>query len=461
MSHHPRSLVGRIKQTVSGVSVVLALGVFASPFAAAVDPVSSPTPSASASDGAAPSLTASAEPSVTPDGTESGSASLDVTTPDAATSPTPEASETASPSPQRLPSQRAKRVQAAAVVTTSGVLRDATTGAPIPNSCFAWRSTSVTETATNATNRVDDKGHWSFDSDDPGPFYIAFYVTANGNCSKSDLVLTGSENYRASWYQAQPFTGTNPSTALPPRGADQVTAGSDIVACLGTQDALPTECTIPDRTVSGRVVGFGPVPIYQACIVAIGANDKELGFAISDADGRWKMSGLPINYDFIVGVIPPFKTREGPCTGPAGSGPPPPPPPGALQPEFYDDTWVDLSDPTLRDNPFAWATDPNSPHPAVVMRNNQTGIDVCLTTETGRDIERGSCDPATPTPTVTPTVTDSDTDSSSTGSALAATGGPSLLTAALGAALLLAAVGLLARSRSIGRRSRSVRGRRT
>jgi hypothetical protein len=131
-----------------------------------------------------------------------------------------------------------------------------------------------------------------------------------------------------------------------------------------------------------------------------------------------------------------------------------------LQPEFYDDTWVDLSDPTLRDNPFAWATDPNSPHPAVKIRNNRAGIDVCLTTETGRDTERGSCDPATPTPTVIPTVTDSDTDSSSTRSALAATGGPSLLTAALGAAMVLGAVGILARSRSIGRRSRSVRGRR-
>jgi hypothetical protein len=131
-----------------------------------------------------------------------------------------------------------------------------------------------------------------------------------------------------------------------------------------------------------------------------------------------------------------------------------------LQPEFYDDTWVDLSDPTLRDNRYTWATDPNSPHPAVKIRNNRAGINVCLTTETGRDTERGSCDPATPTPTVTQTVTDSDTDSS-TGSAMAATGGPSLLIPGLGAALVLAAVGLLARSRWTSHRSQSVRGRRT
>jgi hypothetical protein len=150
---------------------------------------------------------------------------------------------------------------------------------------------------------------------------------------------------------------------VPPRErADAVPEGSDIVACLGTQDALPTECTIPDRTVSGRVVGVRPVPIFQACIVALGAINKELGFAMADQN--------------------------------------------------------------LRDDPFGWATDPNSPHPAVKICNNRAGIDVCLTTETGRDTRRGSCDPAT----VTATVTDSDTDSSSTGSALAATGGPSLLT---------------------------------
>ena len=460
MRHHPRSPFGRIKKAVSVAAVALGLSVVASPFAVAADPTGSPTPSAATSDGASSSLTASPDSavtpdgSVTPDGTESGSPSSVAATPDTAASPTPEASVTSSPAEQPLPSGRGGNARIAAVVTTSGVLRDATTGAPIPNSCFAWRSTSVTETATNATANVDQKGHWSFDSDDPGPFYIAFYVTANGNCL--DAVLTGSENYRASWYRAQPFTGTNPSTALPPRGADQVTAGSNIVACLGTQDALPTECAIPDRTVSGRVVGFGPVPIYQACIVALGANDSELGFAISDADGRWTMTGLPINYDFIVGVIPPFKTREGPCTGPAGSGPPPAPPPGALQPEFYADTWVDLSDQNLRDDPFGWATDPNSPHPAVKIRNNRAGINVCLTTETGRDTPRGSCDPTTPTPTVT----DSDADSSSTGSALAATGGPSLLIPGLGAAMVLGAVGILARSRSIGRRSRSVRLRR-
>jgi hypothetical protein len=454
MRQHARSPFIRIKMAVSAASVALALTAAACPFAAAADPTGSPTSSASASDGAA-SPTASAEPSVTPDGSESGSSSLDGTTPDTASSSTPEASVTSSPSPQPLPSRRGGNARIAAPITVSGVLRDATTGAPIRNSCVAWRPWWVTSTATNGTTRVEDEGRWWFDAGDPGPFYIAFYVTADGNCD-AGTVLTGKDDYRASWYSGQPFTGTDPKTAQPPekRSTKLVDAGSDIVACLATQNALPTsptECTIPDVTVSGRVVGFGPMPIFQACVVAFGANDMELGHAISDADGRWKMSGLPIDYDFIVGVVPPFRTREGPCAGGDGDGFPPAPPPGALQPEFFEDTWADLSDQNLRRAPFAWATDPNSPHPAGVMRNNQTGIDVCLTTETGRATERSSCDPATPTPTPTPTpiVVGSDTDA---GAALAATGGPSPLLPPIGAAMVLAAVGMLARSRSIGRR---------
>jgi hypothetical protein len=456
MRHRPCSQVVRIKKAVGAASVALALSVIASPVAAA-DPAGSPTPSASASDAASPSPTASPDPSITLDGTDDEAHSQIGTTADSTVSPTPEASVTSRPAEQQSPSQRVKDVGIAAVATVSGVLRDATTGAPIRNSCVGWRPKIWT--GPNETIHVDKRGRWSFDAVVPGSFYIAFYVTEDGNCSNP--VLTGKDNYRASWYRGHPFFGTDPSTAVPPRqGADAVPEGSDIVACLGTQDSLPTECTIPDRTVSGRVVGVGPVPIGKACIVAIGANDREVGFAISDADGRWTMSGLPINYDFVVGVAPPFRTRKGPCTG--TNGPPPAPPPGALQPEFYDDTWADFSDPNLNDAPFTWATDPNSPHPAVALRNSRTGIDVCLTTETGRDTPRGSCDPApSPTPIVTPTVIESDTDSSSTGSVLAATGGPSLLIPGLGAALILAAVVLLARSRWTSRRLQSVRGRRT
>jgi hypothetical protein len=438
MRHHPYSAFGRIYKAVSAAAIGLALSMVAAPFAAA-DPVGSPTPSASASEtaSASPSPTVSADPSMTPTGSASPSV---VTTPDVAASPTPAASVTPSPE-QQSPSRGVGGAQAVGdTFTVSGVLRDAKTGAPIANSCVAYRLTSVTSTATNGTTRVGDKGEWSIDEVNPGPFYIGFYVTEDGDCSHAPL--TGPDNYRASWYRGHPFFGTNPSIALPPRDADPVFAGSNIVACLGTDNALPTACTTPNKTASGRVVGVGPKPIFRACIVAIGANDTELGFAMSDADGRWKLRGLPINYDYIVGVIPPLKTGEGPCKTGADDGPPPAPRSGALQPEFYDDTWVDLSDPNLRDkNAFVWATDPDSPHPAIALRNNRTGIDFCLTTETGRDTERGSCDPVTPT------------ISQSTRPTLAATGGPSLLTPTLGASLLLlGAGGLLARSRAIGRR---------
>jgi hypothetical protein len=440
MSYQPYSGFGRIYKAASAALLGLALSTVAVPFAAA-DPVGSPTPSASASDTASPSPTVSPDPSVTPTGSESASPS--VVTPDATASPTRAVSVTPR-AERRSPGPEAGNQPLAPADGVSGVLRDATTGAPIANSCVAYRPTSVTSTATNGTTRVGDKGEWTIDEVNPGPFYIGFYVTEDGDCSHAPL--TGPDNYRASWYRGHPFLGANPSLALPPRDADPVAAGSNIVACLGTDNALPTACTTPNRTASGRVVGFGPKPIFRACIVAIGANDTELGFAMSDADGRWKLSGLPINYDYIVGVIPPFQTSDGPCKTGAGEGPPPAPRSGALQPEFYDDTWVDLSDPSLRNgSTFAWATDPDSPHPAVALRNNRTGIDFCLTTETGRDTERGSCDPPTPTA--------SATASQSSRPTLAATGGPSLLTSTLGASLLLSGAGcLLARSRSIGRR---------
>ncbi len=461
MSHHPCSLFGRTMRAVGAAAAGLVLSVVASPFAAADDPVGSPTPSQTATVAASPTPTASPDPSVTPTGSESPSPSPVATTPDVTASPTPEASVAPGPAEQQSPSpagrqstsRRVGNAQVTAVTTTtSGFLRDATTGAPIRNSCLAWRSTSVTATATNATINVNEQGRWSFDSNDPGPFYISFYVTDNGDCSHP--VLTGPDNYRASWYQGQPFTGTDPDTALPPPAADQVTAGSNITACLGKQNALPTECATPDATVSGRVVGFGPVPIFQACIVALGPDGNVSNVAVSDANGRWTLTGLPINYNFVIAVLPPIQTSRGPCQL---DGPPPAPPPGALQPEFYDDTWADLSDQNLLQNPFGWATDPNSPHPAVTLRNSRTGIDVCLTTETGRNTERGSCDPGTPTPTPTPTatVTPSVTGTPSTQPVLAATGGPSRLTVALGAALLLGAVGLLTQCRSISRRSRS------
>ena len=444
MRHHQCPPTGRMVTLVSAALVGLTLSVVASSFAAADDPVGSPTPSPTVSEALSPSPTASPDPVVTPSaGLASASPSV-VTTPVVTASPTQGASVTPTPAEQRSPSPEALNAEVSAAITVSGVLRDATTGAPIRNSCIAWRQASDTSTATNRTTRVSEKGQWSIDTGEQGPFSIAFYVTENGDCSRT--VLTGSDNYRASWYRGRPFSGTNPGTALPPTGAAQVAAGSDIVACLGTQNALPTACTTPDRTVSGRVVGMGPAPIANACVLAIGPAGELSEVAVTDPKGRWKLSGLPINYDFVVAVIPPVGSGRGPC-GVVDDGPPQPPPPGGLQPEFYDNTWVDLTDARLQDEPFVWATDPDSPHPAVAIRNNRTGINFCLTTETGRDTERSSCDPGTPTPAPT----ESATVSPSKQTRLAATGALSLVTPALGIVTLLGAVGLLAKRTGQGR----------
>ena len=74
-----------------------------------------------------------------------------------------------------------------------------------------------------------------------------------------------------------------------------VNAGeSGVVACLGA-DELPTDCAVPDTTLSGRVIGYGPVPINQACIFVFDESDA-ISQAITDADGRWSVTGLPNDY---------------------------------------------------------------------------------------------------------------------------------------------------------------------
>ena len=71
-------------------------------------------------------------------------------------------------------------VGALAVVTTSGVLRDARTGASIPSSCVAYRNATASQ--TNFSN-VNQDGTFSFQTDDvDGPVNIAFYVVADFDC---------------------------------------------------------------------------------------------------------------------------------------------------------------------------------------------------------------------------------------------------------------------------------------
>lgn len=411
------------------------------PPSAQAEPSPSPEPSSSSSSSSSSpsSAESSAEPTTA---TAPGSPSVDAATPSPTPASTPTGGPTASPdpTPSALPEEKAGDVGVQAVVATSGVLRDARTGAPIPNSCVGFRTADAT--SANYTNTRED-GSWEIFTDDlNGPLNLAFYVVANGNDPNPCQGPVVSTDYQPSWYESQPFTGTDPVNAEPPAAAIEVAPGtSGIVACLAP-DRLPTACAAPTTTISGRVVGAGPVPISQACIFALGEQGF-LGGAITTTDGRWTISNLPIDLPFVVGVVPPFDVGEGPCSS---EGRPPAPRPGDLQPEFYRNTWVDLTDERLEDDAYGWATD----HGAATISNSRSDIDVCLTTDAGSVVPRPSCDPSptpTPTPSSQPTTTQAPTvapaaDNNSSGDSggdLADTGAPVGWPAAL--ALVLLALG--------------------
>jgi hypothetical protein len=322
--------------------------------------------------------------------------------------------------------------------------RDALTGASIRSSCVADRTATASQTSFTSVN---DDGSWSIQTDDvDGPVSLAFYVVANFNCS-GPVELS---SYLPSWYQNQPFTGTDPSTALPPSGATQVNPGSsDIVACLA-HDTLPTACVAPNTTFSVRVITVGDHPVNQACIAVFDPDNSVTGPGISDADRRWTFTGLPNDTPLVVAVIPPLTTDGPPCQF---QGPPPAPGPGQLQPEFYRNIWADLTaDPNnpLFQNPYGWATE----HGATTITNSATGLNVCLTTDPGSVVPRPSCLPRTPTPTATTSPRPLATQTTlqpNNGPSLADTGGPSAWLLALAASLLTVGTGILSRSTDRGR----------
>jgi hypothetical protein len=196
------------------------------------------------------------------------------------------------------------------VTKTSGSLRDARTGMPINRSCVVLRSV-----ASDRSFIVDVAfGRWSLQTEDPGPFQLGFFTIQNKNCSEPAL----DDRYLPSWYQNQPFTGTDPRAAVPPASSTAVDAGSSgIVACLarthrGTGQ-LPTTCASPDIRFFGHVLRGRLHPINLACIVVLGQNGPPAGQAIADADGRWTVLGLPVDHPLVVRAFSPFAIGRGPC----------------------------------------------------------------------------------------------------------------------------------------------------
>jgi len=322
------------------------------------------------------------------------------------------------------------------MTTTSGVLRDAATGAAIPNSCVVF-SPAAFPGQTNFTN-VGGDGTWSFTTLESGPFNLAFYTTANGDCSQPILPAPVP-----SWYINQPLKGTDEHVITPPKGATTVDAGtSGIVACLGAT-ALPTApCATPQVVLSGHVDTTGPVPLANVCVFVLDASGNG-ALAMTDAQGNWSISGLPARFNVVVGFIPFFNGDGGPCQS---NGPPPVPQAGQLQPVFYSNIWANLADPNLLNDAYTWAV----AHGATVLSAPTANVDACITNAAGTVVPRPSCSPTAAVVAASGQTTPAAAAPSAS-PLLAFTGATFLPLVTFGSGLLLAGLALLAIS-SIGRR---------
>ena len=325
--------------------------------------------------------------------------------------------------------------------TTSGVLRDATTGVAIPNSCVVF-SPAAFPGRTNYDS-VGGDGTWSFTTAESGPFNLAFYTTANGDCSQPILPTPVP-----SWYINQPLSGTDEHVITPPPGATTVAAGtSGIVACLGAT-ALPTgPCATPQVILSGHVDTTGPVPLANVCVFVLDASGNG-ALAMTDAQGNWSISGLPSTFNVVVAFIPFFGGTANPCgQGGGGGGNPPVPAAGALQPVFYGNVWINLADPALQNDPYSWAV----AHGATTLSAPTANVDACITNAAGTVVPRPSCSPSGAAVVANASTTPAAAAAPSASPLLAFTGATFLPLVTVGSALLLAGLALLVIS-STGRR---------
>jgi Glycine rich protein len=266
--------------------------------------------------------------------------------------------------------------------TTSGFLRDAATGAAIANSCVVF--SPVASPGQTNYDSVNGDGSWSFTTDEAGPFNLAFYTTSNGDCSQPI-----QSTPVPSWYVNQPLTGTDEHTITPPAGATAVAGGtSGVIACLGATALPSAACAIPNGVLSGTVDTTGPAPLADVCVIMLDSKSNGVGVAVSDSSGHWSITGLPSTFSVIVVFLPGASDPGSPCAG--GNGPPPVPAAGALQPIFYNNIWINLADPVLLNNPYAWAV----AHGATLVTASTTHLDTCITTADGTITPRPSCTPA-------------------------------------------------------------------
>ena len=187
--------------------------------------------------------------------------------------------------------------------------------------------------------------------------------------------------------------------------------------------AIVTSATLPDTDVyatanistnppvgttslSGTVLTEGGLPVADACIFVL-SSPLFVFQAITDSGGNWSLGDLPDTYSYVVAAVAPFQGSFGPCVN---NGPPPVPGPGDLQPVFYDDIWIDLSDPALtggQGDPYVFAVNAG----ATVLTSSTSGIDSCLTSAPPEANPRPLCTAQVTTTTTTTTTLVSTTTS--------------------------------------------------
>jgi hypothetical protein len=237
-------------------------------------------------------------------------------------------------------------------------------------------------------------------------------------CSWDAQVADGAQTLAVS-VEVDPLTPANTSWELFARVDDPATPDPPQEL---NRTQLFVAPSVGSTSLSGRVTTTNATPLGQACIFVL--SPLAVFQAITDASGNWSIDGLPDDYLFAVAAVAPFTGSIGPC---ANEGPPPAPEPGELQPVFYDDIWIDLTDPDLvegRVNAYDYAI----ARGAVSFADSTTGLDLCLTSAPGNVVPRPSClqVPTTtttstvPTTTVAPTTAPATTDPATTTTTAAA-----------------------------------------
>ena len=172
-----------------------------------------------------------------------------------------------------------------------------------------------------------------------------------------------------------------------------------LVVALGGLGVASAQVAEPGPPVSGVVVTNDLVPVAGACVYALqpgGAEiDSLVGFAITASDGSYEIDTIPAGVDVVIGFVGPFTGPDGPCT--TTTGPPPVPAPGALQAVWYQNVFLDLSNPQLGVDPYAVGVQAG----ATPIQAGATGIDGCLTTAEASVVPRPTCSPS-PTPDPVP-----------------------------------------------------------